>query len=128
MDKRIKGVFMEKYDKAREHVHEYVHTHEHTHEHDSHTHGHTHSEEHKKRMLNRLSKAIGHLQSVKNMVENDADCNDVLVQLAAVKSAIGNTGKEIAKEHLTHCLTEAIENGSYEEVEEFNATLDKLLS
>lgn len=111
------------------HVHEHGHSHSHPHDHDHpHTHPHVHSEEHKKRMLNRLSRAIGHLQSVKQMIENDVDCNDVLVQLAAVKSAIGNTGKEIAKEHLTHCLMEAIEKGSYDEVEEFKATLDKLLS
>ena len=107
--------------------HAYLHAHGIEHAHD-HSHPHVHSEEHKKRMLNRLSRAIGHLQSVKHMIENDVDCNEVLVQLTAVKSAIANTGKEIAKEHLTHCLTEAIENGSYDEVEDFKTTLDKLLS
>ena len=89
---------------------------------------HDHIHENQRAVINRLSRAIGHLQSVKQMIENDVDCNDVLVQLAAVKSAIGNTGKEIAKEHLTHCLMEAIEKGSYDEVEEFKVTLDKLLS
>jgi len=101
--------------------------HHNPHDHD-HGHPHVHSDEHKKKMLNRLSRAIGHLQSVKNMVENDCDCNEVLVQLAAVKAAINNTGREIAKEHLSHCLTEAIEHGSYEEVEDFKKTLDKLLT
>ena len=107
--------------------HSHPHDHEHSHDHD-HAHPHVHSQEHKKRMLNRLSRAIGHLQSVRQMIESDCDCNEILIQLTAVKSAIGNTGREIAKEHLTHCLTEAIEHGSYEEVEEFKRTLDKLLT
>ena len=92
-----------------------------------HEHHHIHSEEHKRKIVNRLSRAIGHLESVRRMVENDADCNDVLVQLMAVKSAINNTGREIAKEHLTHCIAEAIAEGNYEEVEEFKETLEKLI-
>lgn len=78
-------------------------------------------------MLNRLSRAIGHLQRVKQMVEDDADCNDVLIQLSAVKSAIGSTGREIAKEHLTHCIRDAVESGNDAEIEAFKAALDQLL-
>ena len=62
------------------------------------------------------------------MIENDADCNDVLIQLSAVKSAIGNTGREIAKEHLTHCIRDAVESGDDAEIEAFKAALDKLLT
>ena len=53
----------------------------------SHSHTHTHSHEHTKEVSNRLARAIGHLQKVKQMVENGDDCSDVLIQLAAVKSA-----------------------------------------
>ncbi|MBR2995144.1 MAG: metal-sensing transcriptional repressor, partial [Lachnospiraceae bacterium] len=44
-----------------------------------HDHGHYHSPEHKKKLVNRLSRIIGHLQKVKSMVENDEDCSDILV-------------------------------------------------
>ena len=112
---------------THEHLHDHAHPHDHTHPHD-HSHGHVHSEEHKKNMVNRLSRAIGHLQRVKQMVEDDADCTEVLIQLSAVKSAIGNAGKEIAKEHLTHCIREAVESGDDAEIEAFKAALDKLLT
>lgn len=48
------------------------------------SHTHTHSHEHTKEVSNRLARAIGHLQKVKQMVENGDDCSDVLIQLAAV--------------------------------------------
>ena len=57
------------------------------------SHGHTHSHEQTKAVLNRLSRAIGHLEAVKKMVEEGQDCSQVLIQLAAVKSALNNTGK-----------------------------------
>ena len=62
------------------------------------SHIHHHSDLHKKEVSNRLARAIGHLQKVKQMVEDDEDCSDVLIQLAAVKSAINNTGKVILKD------------------------------
>ena len=61
----------------------------------THNHHHHHDPEHTKAIANRLSKAIGHLESVKKMVEDDRDCAEVLIQLSAVRSAINNTGKEI---------------------------------
>ena len=115
------------HDHTHDHIHPHPHDHDHPHDH-THPHGHVHSDEHKKNMLNRLSRAMGHLQRVKQMIEDDADCNDVLIQLTAVKSAIGNTGKEIAKEHLTHCIREAVESGDDAEIEAFKAALDKLLT
>ena len=54
-------------------------------------HGHHHSHAQTKAVLNRLSRAIGHLESIKRMVEDGRDCSEVLIQLSAVKSAINNT-------------------------------------
>ena len=51
----------------------------------SHSHGHTHSHTHTKAVLNRLSRAIGHLESIRRMVEEGRDCSEVLIQLSAVK-------------------------------------------
>jgi DNA-binding FrmR family transcriptional regulator len=93
----------------------------------SHTHEHHHSQEHIKEVSNRLARAIGHLQKVKQMVESDADCSEVLVQLAAVKSAINNTGKVILKDHMEHCIVHAVEDGDTEMIEELSKAIDKFM-
>ena len=94
---------------AHEHTHEHEGEHSHDHMHGEHGHHHVHSEKEKKAVVNRLAKAVGHLEAVKRMVEKDADCSDVLIQLAAVRSAINNTGKVVLKNHMNHCIMEAIE-------------------
>lgn len=102
-----------------------THTHE---EHSDHPeHGHYHSPEAKKKQLNRIAKAIGHLQHVKVMIENDEDCADVLMQLSAVNAALRNLGKEIINEHMTHCITHAIEDGDTKAVEEFQKAVQKFI-
>ena len=58
-------------------------------------HTHLHSHEHTREVVNRLSRAIGHLESVKRMVENGRDCSEVLVQLAAVRAALSSTSRLI---------------------------------
>lgn len=92
-----------------------------------HKHQHTHSHEHTTEVSTRLAKAIGHLQKVKQMVESGEDCSDVLIQLAAVKSAINNTGKVILKDHMQHCVVHALEDGDVEMLEEFNKAIDKFM-
>lgn len=92
-----------------------------------HRHHHHHSEEHRREVSNRLARAIGHLQKVKQMVEDDEDCSDVLIQLAAVKSAINNTGKVILKDHMEHCIVHAVEDGDTEMIAELNAAIDKFM-
>lgn len=57
-------------------------------------HHHHHEHTQTKSVLNRLSRAAGHLESVKKMVESGRDCTEVLIQLSAVKSAINNVGKK----------------------------------
>ena len=90
-------------------------------------HGHYHDPAEKKRQLNRLAKAIGHLQHVKAMIENDEDCADVLMQLSAVNSALKSLGKEIINEHMTHCIAHAIADGDMELVEEFQKAVQKFI-
>lgn len=98
-----------------DHTHECCDAHDHDHEHDHaylhahgipHSHGHVH--ENQKAVLNRLSRAIGHLEKVKRMVEEGHDCSEVLIQLAAVRSALDNTGKVILKDHMRHCMVDAV--------------------
>ena len=106
-----------------EHDHDHTNEHDHAHEHDHdhaylhahgipHSHGHVH--ENQKAVINRLSRAIGHLEKVKRMVEEGYDCSEVLVQLAAVRSALDNTGKVILKDHMRHCMVDAVAAGDQE--------------
>ena len=90
-------------------------------------HSHHHSPEEKKRQINRLSRIIGHLQKVKQMIEDDEDCSNVLIQLSATRSAINGLGKEIINEHIAHCITHAIEDGDTEAVEEFQEAIRKFI-
>ena len=118
----------EEIDHAYLHEHGIEHCHEHSHSHEHmHYHGQVHSPEEKKAVINRLSKAIGHLEAVKRMVEKDADCSDVLIQLAAVRSAINNTGKVVLKNHLNHCIVEAVEENDMEAIERLNQAIDKFM-
>lgn len=112
-----------------------VHSHQHLedgsvspeHAHD-HSHGHMHSHTQTKAVLNRLARAIGHLESVKSMVENGRDCTEVLIQLAAVRSALNNTSKIILKDHVEHCLADAVESGDLQSIEELNKAIEKLMT
>ena len=110
--------------------HNHDHEHDHNHEHESghiHEHAHYHSPEMKKKQINRLSKAIGHLNHVKTMIENDEDCADVLMQLSAVNSALRGLGKEIINEHMSHCIIHALEDGDTTAVEEFQKAVQKFI-
>ena len=88
----------------------YTHTHEEAHEH-GHSHSHPHHHENTKAVLNRMNRAIGHMEAVKTMIEDGRDCSEVLIQIAAVRSAINNIGKIILEDHINHCLVDAIETG-----------------
>ena len=115
-----------------EHSHLEPHTHEHSHEHSheddhAHGHGHTHTHQNTKAVLNRLSRAIGHMESIKRMVEDGRDCSEVLVQLSAVKAAINNTAKVILKDHIEHCMVDAVESGDHEAIEELTAAIDRFI-
>ncbi len=88
---------------------------------------HQHDEHAKKAVLNRLSRAIGHLEAVKRMVIDDEDCAQVLIQLAAVKSALNNTGKIILKDHIDHCIVQAVEQHDEETIEALKKAIDKII-
>ncbi len=116
--------------KQQEHTHTHadgtVHTHTHTHA-DGTVHEHTHTHTNTQAVLNRLSRAIGHLESIKRMVEDGRDCSEVLIQLSAVKSAINNTGKVILKDHIEHCLVDAVECGDMEAVADLTEAIDRFM-
>lgn len=100
---------------------------EHTHEGEKHLHNHTHSHTHTKAVVNRLSRAIGHLESIRRMVESGRDCTEVLIQLSAVKAAINNTGKVILQDHIEHCIVDAVEEGEQQALMELNKAIDRFI-
>ncbi len=100
--------------------------HGHDHEHlQLHPHPHVHAN--KRAVANRLARAIGHLEKVRRMVEDDCDCAEVLIQLAAVRGAIDNAGKEILKEHISHCIVDAVEEGDDTAILDLCDAIDKFM-
>ncbi len=106
------------------HDHGDGHVHAHPHEH-GHGHGHVHTQT--KAVINRLSRAIGHLESVKRMVEDGRDCTEVLIQLAAVRSALSGTAKVILKDHLEHCIDD-VSAGDSDQLNALNEAIDKFMT
>ena len=115
-------------------AHGYSHEHGHSHDHDeahdhSHTrnHSHTHDPQQTRAIINRLKRSIGHLDKVRRMVEDGEDCADVLIQLSAVKSEINNTGKLILKQHMEHCIVEAVRENDQTSIDKMNEAIDRFM-
>lgn len=93
----------------------------------THDHSHPHHHENTKAVLNRMSRAIGHMESIKRMVEDGRDCSEVLIQIAAVRSAINNIGKIILEDHINHCIVDAVETGDKKALEDLNEAIEKFV-
>lgn len=92
-----------------------------------HTNTHQHPHEQTKAVLNRISRAQGHLEAVRRMVERGEDCAQVLVQLSAVISALNSTGRVILKDHIAHCIVDAVEADDMEPIEALNQAIDRFM-
>ena len=86
-------------------------------------HGHTQT----RAVLNRLSRAIGHMNAVKKMIEDGRDCTEVLIQLSAIRAEITGAGKVLLKDHLEHCVVDAVKAGDAQSIEALTQAIDKLL-
>ena len=100
------------------------HKHEHPH---SHADGHPHHHENTRAVLNRMSRAIGHMESIKTMIEDGRDCSEVLIQIAAVRSAINNIGKIILEDHIRHCVVDALETGDQKVLDDLDEAINKFV-
>lgn len=83
--------------------------------------------EHTKAVLNRMSRAIGHLNAVKKMVEDGRDCSDVLIQLSAIRAEITNVSKVILKDHIDHCIVDAVKEQDDAAIANLKGAIDKLI-
>ena len=72
----------------------------------------------KKQIINRLNRINGQINGITKMVENDAYCNDILVQLSAVKNSVKSLSSLILENHLYTCVTRDLENGELDTIDE----------
>ena len=84
------------------------------------------SEEAKKKLTNRLNRVIGQLGGIKKMVEEDRYCGDILMQVAAVESALQALGYVMLQDHMETCVVEEIQNGNTAIVDEAIELVKKL--
>ena len=85
------------------------------------------SDEELKSLIHRLNRIEGQIKGIRKMVENDVYCTDILVQVAAVSSALNGFSKELMANHIKTCVVNDIREGKDETVDELVATLQKLM-
>ena len=83
-------------------------------------------DEHKK-LIHRLNRIEGQIRGIKNMVENDAYCVDILTQVSAITSALNSFNKVLLANHIKTCVANDIREGKNEKVDELVVTLQKLM-
>ena len=81
----------------------------------------------RKKLMNRLSRIEGQIRGIKKMLENDAYCNDILIQSAAVSAAVNAFNRELLSNHIHTCVVRDIKDGREEVVDELMTTLQKLM-
>ena len=80
-----------------------------------------------KSLLNRLSRIEGQVRGVRNMLESDAYCTDILIQVSAITSALNSFNKELLANHIKTCVTDDIRSGDGSTVDELLDTLARLM-
>ena len=80
-----------------------------------------------KDLIKRLNRIEGQIRGIKGMIEKDAYCTDVLIQVDAVKAALNSFNKVLLANHIKSCVTEDIKAGKEETVDELVVTLQKLM-
>ena len=87
-----------------------------------------HSHPQRENVLKRLARIEGHVRAVKRMVEKDVDCPDVLVQIAAIRSALNGVGRLILEDHMQGCMVKAAQDGDFEEAfRDLKKSLDQFI-
>ena len=85
------------------------------------------SEKEYKDMINRLSRIEGQVRGVKRMVEEDAYCPDILIQVSAINAALNSFNKVLLAQHIRTCVADGIRNGEDDKVDELVTMLQKLM-
>lgn len=85
------------------------------------------SDQEYKDLLHRLNRIEGQIRGIKGMVEKDAYCTDILVQVSAVNAALNSFNKVLLANHIKSCVTRDIKDGKEETVDELVEVLQKLM-
>ena len=80
-----------------------------------------------KKLIHRLNRIEGQIRGIRGMVEKDAYCTDVLVQVAAANAALNAFSRELLAEHIRSCVVQDLQNGKDDVIDELVATLQKLM-
>ncbi len=80
-----------------------------------------------KRIIDRLSRTIGHLEGIRTMVQEGRDCSDVLIQISAVRASLAGIGKLLLSDHIEHCVAEALETGDGKVLDDLNTAIDRFI-
>ena len=85
------------------------------------------SEKEYKNLMNRLKRIEGQVRGIQNMLENDAYCTEVLIQVAAVNAALNSFNKALLANHVRTCVADNIRAGNDEVIDELVILLQKLM-
>lgn len=85
------------------------------------------SDEEKKKLINRLKRIEGQIRGIEGMVEKNAYCPDILIQVSAVNAALNSFNKELLAKHIKTCVVEDVRDGSDEKIDELVKVLQKVM-
>ena len=85
------------------------------------------SEAELKKLCNRLSRIEGQVRGLREMLQKDVYCTDILVQVSAVNAALNSFSKELLSEHLRTCVAEGLRHGDEEVIDELVGVLQRLM-
>ncbi len=74
-----------------------------------------------------MARIVGHTQAIKRMYEEGKECSDILIQIAAVRSALNNVGRLILEDHINHCVLAAVENNDRQAIKKLSDAIDKFI-
>ena len=84
-------------------------------------------EEYKNKLVSRLNRAEGQIRGIRNMVEKDAYCDDILNQISAVQAALDSVGKMILESHIRGCVVRDIQAGREEIIDELMGIIGRMM-
>lgn len=84
-------------------------------------------EELKKKLINRLNKIEGQIRGLKNMIEDDSYCDDILTQISASKGALNGVSKLVLENHMKSCLVRDIRENKDDTIDELLITIERML-
>lgn len=84
---------------------------------------HRHHHDYQKPVIDRLSRVEGHVRAVKKMVQEEEDCNQILIQISAIRSALNEVGKIVLTDHIRGCVVTDVRDGELASMDQLESAL-----